>query len=173
MRLRTRSLCALAAGLALACCGIFGDDDELEPAELVDIDPKIELDRAWRAKVGGDSEFLRLALRPAGDGTRIYAASVDGKVSAFDPTSGDRGWRTDLEVEFTAGPGVGQERVVVVSADGFVIVLDATSGRKPGDRRSRANPWQRRWWLAAWSSSRQSTIACGPWTSTTVASSGR
>ena len=109
---------------------MFGDKDELEPAELVDIEPKIELDRAWQAKLGGDSEFLRLALRPAGDGTRIYAASIDGKVSAFDPASGDRQWRTDLEVELTAGPGVGQERVVVVSADGFVIVLDAASGEE-------------------------------------------
>lgn len=130
MSLHTRLLFVFVAGGLLNACGMFGDKDELEPAELVDIEPKIELDRAWHAKLGGDSEFLRLALRPAGDGTRIYAASVDGKVSAFDPASGDRQWRTDLEVELTAGPGVGQERVVVVGADGFVIVLDAASGEE-------------------------------------------
>ncbi len=128
MRMPARPFVALAAGLALAGCGIFGDDDELEPAELVDIDPKIEVRRAWKAKLGSEAEFLRLALRPAGDGSRVYGASADGKVSAFDPQSGDRLWRTDLETDLTAGPGVGEGRVVVVSADGYVIVLDAETG---------------------------------------------
>jgi outer membrane protein assembly factor BamB len=127
---RPRLVLLLVAGGLLGACGIFDDEDELGPAELVDLDAKVKPKRAWHANLGDDAEFLRLALRPAGDGKRIYAASADGKVFAFEPTSGDRQWRTDLETELTAGPGVGQDHVVVVGADGYVIVLDAASGNE-------------------------------------------
>jgi outer membrane protein assembly factor BamB len=122
------------AGLALATllvtgCGLFGDDEEeLEPAELVDFDEAINVKRLWSAKLGGESDFLRVGLRPAGDGARIYAASRDGKVTAFDPETGRRVWRADLDVELSAGPGVGEGHVVVAAKDGFAIVLDATDG---------------------------------------------
>ncbi|HEX5788911.1 MAG TPA: outer membrane protein assembly factor BamB [Woeseiaceae bacterium] len=126
--MRARLLVSLGAAVMIGGCGIFGDEDELGPAELVDVDEQIEVRRAWKAGLGDDAEFLRLALRPAGDGSRIYAASVDGRVSAFAPDSGKRLWRTELDVPLTAGPGVGQGHAVVVSADGYVIVLDAESG---------------------------------------------
>lgn len=126
--LRTAGLIAVAT--LLGACGIFGgkDDDELEPVELVDIDEVVEVRRIWSAKVGGDSEFLRLALRPTGDGSRIYAASQDGKVTAFDPESGRALWRTDLEVELSAGPGAGEGYIAVASKDGMAILLNATDG---------------------------------------------
>jgi outer membrane protein assembly factor BamB len=122
------------AGLALATmlvagCGVFGDDEEqLEPAELIDFDETIDVKRIWSAKLGGESDFLRVALRPAGDGARIFAASRDGKVSAFDPETGRQLWRTDLEIELSAGPGVGEGHVVVAAKDGYAITLDATDG---------------------------------------------
>lgn len=121
----------LSATSLLVSCGIFGDDDkELEPKELVKFKQTLKVKRLWSAKLGDDSEFLRIALRPAGDGNRIYAASHDGVVSAFDPQSGKRIWRTKLDTMLSAGPGVGEDRVVVVAKDGFAIVLDADTGAK-------------------------------------------
>ena len=115
--------------LLVAGCGLFGDDEEeLEPAELIDFEESINVKRLWSAKLGGDSDFLRVALRPAGDGARIYAASQDGKVTAFDPETGRQLWRTDLDMELSAGPGVGEGHVVVAAKDGLAIVLDATNG---------------------------------------------
>ena len=115
--------------LLVAGCGLFGDDEEeLEPAELIDFEESINVKRLWSAKVGGNSDFLRVALRPAGDGARIYAASQDGKVTAFDPETGRQIWRTDLDVELSAGPGVGQGHVVVAATDGFAVALDAMNG---------------------------------------------
>jgi len=121
----------IAAGSLLASCGLFGDEEEeLEPMELVDIDESIKVKRIWSSKIGGKSEFLRVALRPASDGNRIYVASEDGNVSAYDSEDGDQIWRNELDVELTSGPGVGEGLVVVAAKDGFVILLDASTGEE-------------------------------------------
>ncbi len=124
-----RNLGVLIAAAALAGCGMFGGkEDELKPAELVDFDPQIRVNRLWTANLGGDAENLRLALQPAGDGNRIYAAAQNGDVTAFDPASGDTEWQTRLDLDLSAGPGVGDGLAVVVSSDGLVIALDAATG---------------------------------------------
>ena len=120
---------ALAAMPLVASCGLFGDkDEELEPKELVDFTQTLKIKRLWSAKLGGKAEFLRVALRPVGDGRRIYAAGYDGVVAAFDPETGKQVWRVKLDTELSAGPGVGEDRVVVVARNGVAIVLDADTG---------------------------------------------
>lgn len=137
MRPLARCLPLVLAALALSACGMFDGDDEenLEPLELVDIETKIDVRRQWSTRVGAGAEFLRVALQPAGDGNRIYAASRDGNVVALDPQSGKAAWRNELETELSAGPGVGEGLVVVGAADGYLIALDADSG----EERWRAN----------------------------------
>jgi tetratricopeptide (TPR) repeat protein len=103
---------------------LFGDDDEeLEPAELIDFETKVPVKRLWKTKIGADAEFLRVALRPMGDGNRIYAASVNGNVVALDPENGKQVWRNKLDVTLSSGPGVGEGLVVVITADGYVVAL--------------------------------------------------
>jgi outer membrane protein assembly factor BamB len=126
----------LATGCAslvlLSGCGIFGGDkdEELQPQELVEFESTFPVDRLWEAKVGGGFELLRIALKPAGNAERVYAASRDGNVSAFHPVTGERLWRTELELPLSAGPGFGRSRVVVASSDGFLVCLDADDGRE-------------------------------------------
>ena len=67
-----RVLSTLAAIALLA--GLSACDKEKEvdpPAELVDMKPRIEIDKVWSTGVGGDSKALRLGLRPASDGERL------------------------------------------------------------------------------------------------------
>ena len=52
---------AAAAFLTLAACA---EKDIDPPAELVDIVPKRTVRQTWTAGLAGDSENLRLALRP-------------------------------------------------------------------------------------------------------------
>lgn len=127
-----RLTATLALAALLSGCGILGGDkdDELQPQELVDFKQTLPVDRVWTAKLGGDSELLRIALSPAGDGERIYAGSRDGNVIAFDPETGKRLWRTELEVLLSAGPGAAENRVVVASSDGHLICLRADDGRE-------------------------------------------
>lgn len=126
-------LAACCASFAfLSGCGIFGGDkdEELQPQELVEFESTLPVDRLWEAKLGGGSELLRIALKPAGNEERIFAASRDGNVIAFDPATGARLWRTELKLPLSAGPGFGRSRVVVASSDGFLVCLDADDGRE-------------------------------------------
>lgn len=120
----------LALAVGAAGCGIFGgrDDEELKPRELVEFERTLDVRRAWNARLGKGSEFLRLALSPDGDGERVYAASRDGVVSAYDPATGERLWRSELKLRLSAGPGVGNGRVVVASSDGNLVCLRADDG---------------------------------------------
>jgi outer membrane protein assembly factor BamB len=123
---------SLALGGLLAGCGIFGGDkdEELKPQELVDFESTLPVKRVWTAKLGGGSDLLRIALSPAGTSEKVFAANRDGNVTAFDPETGDRLWRTELELPLSAGPGAGNNRVVVASSDGFLVCLAADDGRE-------------------------------------------
>lgn len=125
---RFATIAMLACGLS--ACSIFGDDEdeELEPLELVDIEETMDVREVWSEKLGKGSEFMRIGLNPSGDGNRVYAASHDGNVSAYDPENGDRVWRTELEVMLSAGPGVGDGLVVVAGYDGDLVALNADDG---------------------------------------------
>jgi outer membrane protein assembly factor BamB len=119
----------LAATLLVSSCGLFGDKDkEAEPKELVKFQSTIKIKKLWSTKIGGDSEYLLVGLRPVGDGNRIYAASQDGKIVAIDPDSGKQRWKSDLKIELSAGPGVNEGVVAVASKDGYIVLLDADSG---------------------------------------------
>lgn len=120
----------ITAMLLLSACGLFTDKDdkELGPKELVKLENKLNIKRIWSSKIGGDSEFLLVGLGPVGDGNRIYAASQDGNVVAFDPDTGKSAWKIELGIELSAGPAVGEGLVAVASKDGYILLLDAKTG---------------------------------------------
>jgi len=122
---RTRVVLAAAAFIALAACS----DKEIDPpAELVDIKAKLPVHRAWSAGLGGDSERLRLALRPTVADGKVYAASHDGEVVALAADNGKRQWSVKTKLALSAGPAVDGGLVVLGSSDGDIIALDATNG---------------------------------------------
>ena len=133
--MRTAGL--IIATLLVAGCGVFSgkDDDELKPMKLESINESVKIRKVWSAKVGGGTESLRLALRPTGDGSRIFAASYDGKVSAFDPESGKLAWRTDLDLDLSADaeslarPLIKDEVVVIKTIDNRLQAFSLFDGR--------------------------------------------
>lgn len=131
MKFLPRLLLFVSPAVLVAGCGIFGDkDDVLPPKELLKFEATLPVKKAWSAKLGKGSEFLRVSLTPVGDGKRIYAASHDGVVSAFDPETGKRIWRVELDLTLSAGPGTGEDVVVVAGSDGVLVCLAATDGRE-------------------------------------------
>lgn len=134
MRFPTRLLLlgtALGVMGLIAGCGLFGGDDEvLPPKELIKFEATLPVKKIWSAKLGKGSEFLRVGLSPAGDGDRIYAASHNGVVTAFNPENGKQIWRVDVDVMLSAGPGAGENYVVVAGRDGDLICLAANDGHE-------------------------------------------
>ena len=128
-RLPGRAL-VLVLGLAVGGCSIFGDDDEPvePPAELEDFDETVDVDEVWDVSVGPGSELLRLGLRPAVQGGRIYAAGRDGRVVSLDVATGRNEWRLETDLPLSAGPGVGDGLAVVGSSSGDVVAVDTVTG---------------------------------------------
>lgn len=129
MRTSLRAGCLLLALALVGGCGMFGGEEESDPpAELVKFKATLKVRRAWSAGVGDDTEFLRLALAPASDGTRAFAAGHNGRISAFDLDRGKRLWVTKTKLGLSAGPAVGGDVVVAGTSNGEVIALNADDG---------------------------------------------
>lgn len=114
----------------LTSCGMLSDKDEIGPADLIEFKSTIKIKKIWSAGIGDGGEFKRLALRPASDGARVYAAAIDGKVAAFDAVTGRKIWRVKTKLKLSAGPTVNGRVVVLGSSDGDLIALDAKDGRE-------------------------------------------
>ena len=130
MRLRYSSKWLLATlsivAFVLGCSG--GKEKAEPPAKLVAFKPTLDVRRAWRDKVGGGTERLRLGLHPASDGARVYAGSADGHVKAFDAVTGKVVWQIKTGLPLAAGPGYGDGVLAFGSSDGDLILLDASNG---------------------------------------------
>jgi outer membrane protein assembly factor BamB len=123
---------ACAAGLLLLA-GCDKDKNVEPPAELVDLEPTLDVRKIWDTGVGGGGEKLRLALGLAYDRDALYAAARGGKVVSLDPATGKARWSADTKTELAAGPGVGAGLVAVGTSDGRVIALDPASGKRLWD----------------------------------------
>lgn len=119
-------LVLVALGLVLAGCD--KDKDVAPPVALVAINARLSVTRLWDVKLGGKDKGLRLALAPAADGTRIYAAGQDGTVQAFEPKSGRSLWHVKTKLGLSAGPAVGNGLVVLGTSDGQLLGLEAATG---------------------------------------------
>jgi len=119
---------AFVGAALLALMGCDNDKEVDPPAELVDIQATRDVNQLWSAGLGGDSERLRLALRPAVVDDVVYAASHGGEVAAFAAQSGKRAWTVKTKLPLSAGPEVGNGLVVLGSSEGDVIALDAATG---------------------------------------------
>jgi outer membrane protein assembly factor BamB len=127
-RYSSRWLLATLTVVAFAL-GCSGSKEKAEPpAKLVEFKATLDVRRAWSQKVGGASERLRLGLRPATDGARIFAGSMDGHVKAYDAATGKVVWQIKTALPLAAGPGYGDGLLALGTSDGDLLLLDAASG---------------------------------------------
>lgn len=111
--------------------GCAGRKETAEPpAELTDFDATLDVEQLWSGKVGGGSERLRLGLRPASDGARIYAGAYDGQIASFDAQTGEKLWSVKTRLNLTAGPGYGDGALAFGTADGDLLLVDAATGQE-------------------------------------------
>ena len=119
---------AAAMTALLVMLGCDNDKEVDPPAELTDIKATRDVHRVWSAGLGGDSERLRLALKPNVVEGVVYAASHDGEVIAMNAQSGKRVWMVKTKLSLSAGPEVGNGLVVLGSSEGDIVALDSSNG---------------------------------------------
>ncbi|HYG05718.1 MAG TPA: outer membrane protein assembly factor BamB [Stenotrophomonas sp.] len=131
-------------GAALSGCstvkGWFTSKDAaakkaLEPAELVDFQPTVQVQKLWSTGVGKGEGRIGVRQRPAVVDGKVFAAAVEGGVVALDLQTGKQIWEYKPEkvkkkpkLRLSGGPGVGEGLVVIGTLDGQVIALDAATG---------------------------------------------
>jgi outer membrane protein assembly factor BamB len=130
-KLRYRLLCAASLFVIVAGCA-SNDVEENAPAKLLDFTAERRLDSVWSRSVGngqGEQDYLRLT--PVIAGEKIFAASNDGEVAAFNKTDGDKYWDTEIEDEtLVGGVGISGDLVLVTTTSGKLVALDANSGEQ-------------------------------------------
>ena len=88
--IRKLLLVILAAYFLVACAG---KDNVEPPAKLMPFSPRATLQKLWSADLGTGSKDMFYALTPASDGRFVYAADVNGRVTARDLLTGKVNWR--------------------------------------------------------------------------------
>ena len=131
---RVRIALVLACVTALAGCntvkGWFGDKSSvaLEPAELADFAATAKAERLWALDLGDGEGALGARQGPVVADGRVYAAALEGGVSAIDLQSGKRVWHHETELLVSGSPGVGDGMVAFGGLEGDVVALDAATG---------------------------------------------
>jgi outer membrane protein assembly factor BamB len=115
--------------LFAAACGNRKDTTE-PPAELVSFEEALDVRKLWSSKVGRGTERLRLGLRPASDGIRVYAGAYNGNVAAFDAATGRKIWSVETDLALSAGPGLANGVLAFGSSDGVLLALEAETGNE-------------------------------------------
>lgn len=121
---------AVVTLLTLSSCTIFDNDDIEQPAELVDFDQQVRLERRWSVNVGDGQGKYYNQLTPAVDRDFIFAASADGTVMAINRASGDVEWRQRSDDLISGAVGAGFGMVLYGTREAEVIALDQISGRE-------------------------------------------
>jgi len=116
---------AVMAALLAACSK---EKEVAPPAELVEFDPVVRIDRVWSTRTKGGDDVLRLGLRPAVSGETVYVAGHGGDVQALELGNGRDIWRASTDLELSGGPAVGEGLVVVGGSGGQLVALDAETG---------------------------------------------
>lgn len=133
--------CLLAGGL-LACSSTEEEIDETEPVELTEITEQFRAEVLWEESVGGGVSDYFSRLKPIVAYDKVYSASRQGDVFAFDAQTGKQVWRVDLGEENSdsgffssaksalvgGGPVAGINKVFLGSENGEVFALDAETG---------------------------------------------
>ncbi len=136
-------LITLVSLLGLAGCHSFKKENIQPPTPLAkDFKPTVKVTRLWHASIGDGAGRSGVRLRPTVVDGVLYADSTDGKLAAFDATSGKtlwskssrtHGWfgwgdKKRKDATYAGGPAVSGDLLAVGTLDGHVYGVNAKDG---------------------------------------------
>jgi outer membrane protein assembly factor BamB len=120
--------------LSLVGCKAFGSrpsrDNVEPPTELVAISAAIPLSNVWSASIGAGEGRLGLHQGVSVADGSVFAASIDGNLTAFAADSGRQIWRHRSDLRLSTSPGIGEGTLVVGSLDGEVLAFNPDNGNE-------------------------------------------
>lgn len=147
MQVLNRIWLASLVALLVSGCSWFGGDDDVEeivPTKLVKFESEIEIRPIWDSKLGKGAEDRAIKLIPAVAASRVFAASADGNVVAFQANNGRKIWTVQVRDAYskkevrnafgdgsdiiTGGVGIGRDIVVVGTSAGEIVALNQSDG---------------------------------------------
>lgn len=105
-----------------------GEDNADPPSLLLEFTPEIKVEEVWHEKIGVGTDEQTLKLVPAISAGKIFAADRDGLVQARDLQTGRLVWEAETEVQFSGGPGLGRDVVILGSSNAEVLALNIENG---------------------------------------------
>ncbi len=110
-------------------------EKKYEPIEIVDVVQQGQFKTLWTKEIDDGEKAYGYQLIPNFDDTDVYIAGQEGTVIKLNATSGAQDWTLNLGRELSAGPGVGNDILVVGTPEGSVIALDKSNGTQLWDVR--------------------------------------
>ncbi len=126
----------LPALLVLAGCS--NEVDVYQPVPAPIVENKINVQLVWSRSVGSGVGRYYSQLTPVFDEERIYAASRNGDVRAFNKVTGENIWHLDLDDEeenddrrsarLSGGVALDDEHLYIASENGYLYTLNKEDG---------------------------------------------
>ncbi|HEY9050438.1 MAG TPA: outer membrane protein assembly factor BamB [Gammaproteobacteria bacterium] len=107
----------------IAACSSEKDNSE-PPAELVEFEPTIQVNKLWDLSTGDGVQQQYLKLYPLILDDRIIVADREGSITAVNIETGKRIWKVDLDLILSAGVGGNAEQYYVATKDGEIVALN-------------------------------------------------
>lgn len=109
--------------------GWMGDDDNAEPpAELEAITASVTLKELWSTRIGSGTDGQFVNLVPTIAGAYLLLADRNGRVVALSAETGKELWETKTDKSISAGPGAGEDLVLLGTSDAEVLALNILDG---------------------------------------------
>ncbi|MEQ1620313.1 MAG: outer membrane protein assembly factor BamB [Methylococcales bacterium] len=106
-----------------------GEDNADPPSPLTELaSPEVKVEEIWKESVGVGTDEQSLKLIPAIGGAKVIAADRKGLVEARDLQTGRLIWEAETDVQFSGGPGLGRDIVVLGSSNAEVLALNIENG---------------------------------------------
>ena len=101
---------------------------KFEPAKITKITQQGQFKKLWTYKLDGSKKSYGYKLIPYIDNQDVYIASQSGQIVMLDLETGTKKWSINLDKELSAGPGVGEDKLIVGSPEGAVVALNKNDG---------------------------------------------
>lgn len=137
MQVSSRSFLLVILLVLLSGCGtkdyvknlLTEKDNSESPVPLVEFDTLAEIIKLWSKDTGKGSTKQFLKLTPSHVQGKVFVADVGGSLLAFDATSGNKLWKSNVGLPITGGPGASETLIMVGSEEGDVLAYANEDGK--------------------------------------------